>query len=295
MVSCNKDNSSGSINKSGEQVSVSFIADLREGVTKAVDDGDGAGINADQCKLQIWMGNVLSFEKTVPVSSFEAKFENIILMKNQKYDFLFWADNHAGAYYVTDTLTKVSLKGSYIGGDDRRDAFYASVNDTTFEDGFSQEVILHRPFAQLNVIATNIPDLYEQFPDISQLASVLPDKIGVKVTVPTIFNVKTGVASVPAELSYVSSMYTSPIRTDSGSRNTLSMDYFLATPEGNLVDVGFSAGYRTSDHSDISYSFTNVPLRRNYRTNIIGSFISVQGEVTVVVSPMWTGTIEKDY
>lgn len=280
----------------GEELSVNFTVEFPESEqTKAWEDYDGFGFYADQCKLQIWMGDVLFLEKTVPISHYSAVFENLVLMKDQTYDFLFWADNKTGAYYVTDTLTKVSIAGTYIGGNDKRDAFYASVNEKTVIEGFSQVVMLRRPFAQLNVITTDIPSLYHQFPNMSQLSYVLPDKIGINVTAPTVFNVKTGQASVPAELSYSSSIYTSPLRTADDSRNTLSMDYFFAPDEGTLSDVKFTAGYQSADLSDINCTFTNVPLRRNYRTNIIGSLLTVQGEVTVVVYPMWTGTIEKDY
>lgn len=279
----------------GEELSVSFTVEFPESDrTKAREDYDGFGYYVDQCKLQIWTGDVLFLEKTVPVSHYSAKFENIALKKDQIYDFLFWADNKDGAHYITDTLTKVSVAGIYIGGNDKRDAFYAAVNGKTVSEGFSQVVILRRPFAQLNVITVDIPSLYHQFPNVSQLSSILPDMIGVNVTAPTVFNVKTGEASVPAELSYSSSsIYTTPLRTGDGSRNTLSMDYFFAPSEGTLADVIFTAGHQSSDSTDINYTFTNVPLHRNYRTNIIGSFLTVQSEVTVGIVPMWTATIEK--
>jgi len=293
LISCSVTDNPSEVNEDN-QVSVSFTADLSNGVTKALDDGDGAGIHADRCKLQVWWGNTLFFEKTVDVSSMTAKFENIILLKDQTYDFLFWADNKAGTYYVTDTLTKVSLKGSYVGGKDERDAFYAAVNGKTVSEGFSQTVELHRPFAQMNVITTDIPTLYKQFKDPLQFAALLPEKIGIKVTVPTVFNVKTGVASSPSELAYEAPIYTSPLRTDDGKKNTLSMDYLFApSTEGNVVDVEFKAKNETSGLSDIRNKFTNIPLRRNYRTNIIGAHLTVVGEVKVEIVPTWDGEIDK--
>lgn len=279
-----------------ETVSVNLTAALSDvAATRASFDNDGNGIYADQCKLQVWWGDKLFYETTAPVSELKAKFENIVLVKDQTYDFLFWADNTAGAYYETTDLKAVSLSGTYVGGNDKRDAFYAALPGKTVTETFSQDVPLYRPFAQLNVITTDIPALRAQITDDNLFAASVPEKVSFTVTVPTVFNVKTGVASTPAEITYTAPVYTNPYKTTAGAKNTLSMDYLLApATEGNVVEVGFSAKNETSSLADIDYTFSNIPLRRNYRTNVLGDLITVRGTVNVEIKPAWLGESDVD-
>lgn len=292
---CRKEQVAGPA-ENGETVAVNFTAALSDGATtKASFDEDGAGIFADQCKLQVWWGDKLFYETTAPVSELKAKFENIVLVKDQTYDFLFWADNTAGAYYETTDLKAVCLAGTYVGGKDQRDAFYAAITDKTVTETFSQTVELYRPFAQLNVITTDIPALRAQITDDNLFAASVPEKVSFTVTVPTVFNVKTGVASTPAEITYTAPVYTNPYKTTAGAKNTLSMDYLLApATEGNVVEVGFSAKNETSGLADIDYTFSNIPLRRNYRTNVLGDLITVRGTVNVEIKPAWLGESDVD-
>lgn len=277
-----------------DKVAVSFTAAISDGSqAKASFDNDGAGNYADRCKLQVLWNGKIFYEKTVAVADFEAKFENILLVKDQKYDFLFWADNTAGNFYVTEKLTEVKLNGDYIGGNDKRDAFYAALNDKKPSEVFDQTVELYRPFAQLNVITTDIPALRAQIADDDLFDAVVPEKVSLKLTVPTVFNVKTGEVSVPAEITYTAPVYTNPYKVAEGDKNTLSMDYFLApVTESKVSEIKFWSKNTTSGLTDIDHSFTNIPLRRNYRTNIIGALITQTGTVEVIIKPGWLG--EKD-
>ena len=280
----------------GKTVEVCFTATLSGGVvTKATSDNDGSGIYADQCKLQVLWGGKVFYEKTVSVSNLEAKFENVVLIKDQTYDFLFWADNKDGAYYDADDLTKVKLVGTYVGCNDKRDAFSNAIVGKTVSETFSQNVVLTRPFAQLNVITTDIPALRTRLTDDALFASSVPEKVSLSVTVPTVFNIKTAVSSEPKEMTYTAPVYADLFNTTEGARNTLSMDYLLAPAEtGNVIDVSFSAKNETSGMADIDYTFSNVPLRRNYRTNILGALITVAGTVNVEIKPAWLGETDVD-
>ena len=291
LASCSKSGEAGFPGK--EKVSVSFTASLAEyGSTKALFDNDGAGIHADRCRLQVWSEDKLFYEETAAVNDFKAIFEDLVLVKDQVYDFLFWADNTSGAYYVTDNLNEVKLSGTYVGGNDKRDAFYAAIVGKTVVETFSQEVELHRPFAQLNVITTDIPAIRAQITEDNRFADSVPEKVSLALTAPTVFNVRTGAVSEPGDITYTAPVYTNPYKTTAEARNTLSMDYLFApTEDGSVVDVKFSAKFPSrggaAGFADIDYSFSNVPLRRNYRTNISGALITVTGKVNIEIKPAW--------
>lgn len=283
-------------NTSGDTVTVNLCAKMvNQSTTRAAIDDDGNGVNADQCKLQIWWGDVLYFEKTATVTDFTASFNDIVLVKDQKYDFLFWADNATGNYYDTKDLHSVALNGDYVGCDDKRDAFFNAIIQKPVTNAFSETVELRRPFAQLNVITKDIPSMYEQLPgDKSSFSKIVPDKVNVTVTAPSVFNVADSTASVDKEFTYEAAVYTSPYKTDAGKLNTLSMDYFYApAEEGNVVEVKFTAKNTTSaTFEPINYTWNNIPLRRNWRTNIMGNLLTKTGQIDVIIVPAWDG--EKD-
>ena len=241
--------------------------------TSAEDFGKGEQI--DRCILEIYRDGVIYGERqTATVVSGRATF-NLRLVAHQTYDFVFWADcsnDGEDKHYNTADLTAITVKGDYTGNDDSFDAFFYCLQDYKVEGAFSESVILKRPFGQLNV-KTN---------DLSAIPYVAQRPTHVKVTfsaLPTCFNAITGI--VNAETTEVS--YTAPvINADSGE---LSMDYILApAEEANLAD--FSVTFLNGDTEIIvNDNFKNIPIRRNYKTNVSGNFLTKQGTISVTINP----------
>ena len=82
------------------------------------------------------------------------------LMRKKQYTVAFWAQSSQSTAYITDNLHQVEVryqdeKGKdFVNNDERRDAFCKTETFTVTEGGVNQEVILTRPFAQLNVGTT---------------------------------------------------------------------------------------------------------------------------------------------
>ncbi|MFI3287776.1 MAG: leucine-rich repeat domain-containing protein, partial [Rikenellaceae bacterium] len=71
------------------------------------------------------------------------------------------------------------------------------------------------------------------------------------------------------------------------SEGELSADYVFAPTEGGVAE--FTA-YYTADGTDVtSYTFSSIPYKRNYQTNISGNLLTKQGDITVTVNPVWEG------
>ena len=76
------------------------------------------------------------------------------LVKGQEYNFVFWAQTPDEGYYTIDEadgLKKISA--NYEGkaaNDEKFDAFYA-VETLTVDSGTTKQVVLTRPFAQVNI------------------------------------------------------------------------------------------------------------------------------------------------
>lgn len=291
LTGCAKENFSNKA-VAGDEIAVSFVADMNPSGTRATIDNDGKGVNADQCRLQIYLNKgdnaTLLYNKVKPVSALKATFSDITLIKDQNYDFIFWADNAAGDFYDTDSLKEVKLKGDYIGCKDARDAFFAAFNETVTAP-LSKTVELYRPFAQLNIITNDVQAVKAQVPAES-VASVLPNKVKVKYTAPDKFNALTGEASGSKEFTYEAATYTDLVAS-TAELNTLSMDYIFASETKSVNTIDFTAknDTPTSAISDIVLKFENIPLQRNWRTNITGSLLTNAAVITVEIKPDWDG------
>ena len=208
----------------------------------------------------------------------------VSLVKGQDYDLLFWADKGddqgADVYYNTSDLHNVVL-GAYTGNDDRRDAFSQCVTLINVTSDPSTSVQLERPFAQLNIITQDIDDIEAN----SGTVKVVPDEISVAFTAPTVFNVKTQEASASAAFTSNVAPYYSTVGSQT-EHYTLSMDYILASKnQQDVKDVELTAKKNSTVLN--TQTFSNIPLQRNYRTNILGNLLTTTGVFTVETAPVW--------
>ena len=243
----------------------------------------GQGTNINRCILEIYRNGVLYGERKVQaVADNQVTFSDLRLVSSQSYDFVFWADcadNLEDKYYNTADLTAVTVKDQYVGNDDGFDAFYAK-ESYTVTDNFSQTITLTRPFGQLNV-KTN--DLEELGPSQTDL---VPTHVKMEFTaMPTSFNALTGEAGNPQTVSYTAAV-------EDIEAGELTVDYIWASDdEADLHDFTMTflhdgATITTNDN------FNNIPLRRNYRTNVSGNLLTKSGELNVTIKP---GFEEMDY
>ena len=298
FAGCNKSVEVGT----GETVSASFQIST-EMTTKATLDGDGQGVNVNRFIMEVWHVTGSGASQVSELYTRQVKHGTdvtagtdisnpantsftVSLVKGQDYDLLFWADKGddqgADVYYNTSDLHNVVL-GAYTGNDDRRDAFSQCVTLINVTSDPSMSVQLERPFAQLNIITQDIDDIEAN----SGTVKVVPDLISVAFTAPTVFNVKTQEASASAPFtSNVTPYYLDPAVGSQAEHYTLSMDYILASKDQQDVkDVELTA-IKTSDVLN-TQTFSNIPLQRNYRTNILGNLLTTTGVFTVETAPVW--------
>jgi len=274
--------------KGGELTSVTFSAQMDNGVaTRAVADGDGAAANVNRCIMEIYYGGELFTRMYAKVIDKTASFTTQ-LVSNRTYTVAFWADNvdnvegediATDKYYTTaNGLGAVALKGTYAGNLDARDAFAFCGDYTIAQGGSAFSAKLKRPFAQINVITTDVET-------VKKVASLKPEKVNVTVkNAVTKYNVldSTAVAGETADLNYEATLYN---WNDTKSECTLSMDYIFAENEKAVVDIDWKA--TKANNADVAHAFASVPYQRNYRTNIKGALLTTTGKWDVTVDPNW--------
>ena len=288
----------------GGLTSVTFSARVDGGVaTKASADLDGKGANVNRCIMEIYFQDQLykRMEAAMSGTPATATFSNVPVVAGKQYEILFWADNvdvvnteeglAPDKYYTTKTeennvgLKAVAIKQAAFlaaleaGDNDELDAFYGAKKYTVPQAGGSFSITLHRPFAQMNVITT---DVASGKTVIS--ADLLPETVTVSYTAATTFNVADSLASGSTTYTYTAPVYgdkTDWSAVKTRGEFTLSMDYILADKEKSMVDVSFQTS------TGMSHSLTSLPYQRNYRTNVKGDLLTTGGTWTATIDTTW--------
>ena len=298
LVGCAKEQLSN--DPDGGMTSVTFSASVDGGVaTKAVADNDGNGTKVNRCIMEIYFQNQLYKRMVQPSVNKVATFANVPVVAGKEYQILFWADCGDGLedkYYTTKTSTdNVGLKAvsviheAFIGAlqnkkNDELDAFFAAKKHTVPQGGKNYTVTLHRPFAQLNVITTDVAD-----GKTVTSADLLPEKVSVSYTAATTFNVADSTVTGSTTYAYEAPVYGDKTNwSDVKTRGelTLSMDYILASTEQGTVDVAFKT--KNGSTEVMTHSLANLPYKRNYRTNVKGDLLTTNGSWTATIAPAWT-------
>ena len=219
------------------------------------------------------------------VSDRKANIE-LTLVADQTYNFIFWAQNEACGAYTVDDLKNVKVDYSVMapkGNNDAFDAYYA-VKTIKVNGTINETVVLYRPFAQLNFATTRMETSFGPV--------VLGDS---KVTVKglaTSFNTIEGVGEVEntAAVTFEAKGLATDVAgnveklvTNEGSYTWLTMDYMLMMNENDLVEV--EASFDLGMDVPVEHKIANVPLKKNYRTNIIGDVFAADANLQIIIDP----------
>ena len=310
LTSCQRDElQGGSI--SGEEVTVSISAvvpgDGGAVVKSAEDPGNGSEVN--RCILEVYLlegedesvtASLYGTRQVVKVENLTAAFEDLNLITGQKYRLVLWADhvddpeNGLGTdlYYDTENLPSVSYKSGteYESNEDSRDAFF-KVEEFKLDGPEDRTVSLTRPFGQINIITTD----YGLIP--STHSDLLPVKVKLAfLSIPTSIDLVNGTVNDMAKVTTSTAVDIAGLDVDGEEDSKqLSFDYILAPAEGQTVVSEFTMSFLKDDGTTPvakDYTFENIPVQRNYRTNVSGALLTDRAGVDVKVEPGFDGDEE---
>lgn len=266
---------------SGEFVNATFTIGASNVIgTRAQTGVIGAGEQADMvaCAVYDENGNELTaLYQQVPVTN-QAAIYNVRLAKGQAYRVAFFAYNSTAAAYDVTDLKNITINGNQLSNLDSRDAFtnYVDITGSQTMNAINQNVVLYRPFAQLNlgITATELQNAANAGITVTESS----------ITVSNVYNAfsayDNAVASTATLDDVTFAMNAIPTETLTVGDQTytyLAMNYLLVGDQGtesSLTDVEFS--WQTADgktNSPTSH-FLNIPVQRNYRTNILGNLLT---------------------
>lgn len=276
------------------EVAVSFSVQLpgngNDAVTRAVTAGDGTSVN--RCIMEIYLNDELYSRQigTIQPDGLTAGFD-VRLVTSQTYKFVFWADHvesvegeaiKTDLYYNTADLRNISMKGDYNGSskDDTRDAFFASL-EKLVTNAFSESVELTRPFGQLNIKTEDLASIPN-----NQKDAFVPVTAGLSFkNLYTGFNAATGdLLGEPTAVAYKAA---SDVVDANGN---LTVDYLFApnTAGGQHLANMTLAVYNAAGGQITTKDLNNIPVQRNYKTNVTGNLLTVDGKVNVTVTPAFS-------
>ena len=217
------------------------------------------------------------------------------LIEGQSYDFVFWAEK--SGTYDTEKLTAIGMNYSNVAAnDEKRDAFTAVEKGLLVKNGgMTKDIVLTRPFAQLNIAST------DEEHTIAEAASFGCDQLQSQVFVQgvySIYNAYTETPSAPVDVTFKLAQVPGAqgevlknVKSKDDTEGTdykgyLSMNYFLAEKMSSQ-NITMGARFRSSvkGTTDVTIGIPNVPVQRNYRTNIIGNILTEQVVFNIVIDP----------
>lgn len=221
--------------------------------------------------------------QVVDMTSGAAKYSTR-LVTGQKYTFVFWAEYRDAASpspytYDPETKTVTVNYTAVAGNDETRDAFCNVLKDVEITGAYSSDVKLYRPFAQLNFGVTD-----EDYA-AAKAAGLEVTAAKVKLTkAATTLSLLDGNVSGAQDVTFAAAaLPTETLSAAGATYKYVAMDYVLVGKGAKtLSDVTLTLT-ATGTHPEFTYS--NVPLQANYRTNIVGNLFTSPAEVNITVDP----------
>ena len=197
------------------------------------------------------------------------------LTTGKEYDFVFWADAPGDNVYSFNSEDQ-TVTVNYANAEnntDNLDAFFGQKKALMVSGNMSISQELRRPFAQINIGTDDF--------DAAAAAGYTVSESTIGVATYETLNLLSGEVSHPVTATFVKK----PIPTEDSKFSVnskdykyLSMSYVLVPKDKETVDIAF-------DYTLTNRTFTNVPVQRNYRTNIYGSLLTNTADFNVVIAP----------
>ena len=292
FASCQKENVQ---DPSSQEADVTFTLSSPAMQTKAFADGNTVNtVHVHVYKVDA-SGNLSyiapttgSPTKEVPMTGGSATY-SARLVTGQKYTFVFWADYQADGYTSPYTYNaanqRISVNYNAACNDERRDAFYAVIPNVTITGAYSQSVTLKRPFAQVNFGVTT-----EDY-NAAVAAGVTVNGAEVKFTkAANAINLLNGTTSGDVIATFTTA--TSPSETLNAASKTykyVAMNYVLVGKDRKtLSDITLTLDATGAASGRPEYTYTNIPLQGNYRTNIVGELFTSPANIKITVDKNFT-------
>ena len=289
----------------GETVEMTFNVDVPE--TTITTKGLSDAAQVDELVFQVFLTGTKDEKKhfintpvpeltqVVPVVDKKATVK-VNLVKGQRYSYAFWAQSKGTGYYDTSDLRAVKMNTDKVKANDpKMDAFYWFSEGETASKSYSGHIKLYRALAQINFGAKAL--------DRSDALQATASSITLS-KVPDIFHPfwKTSeISEGKGEITYASNAVVSDEKLvigdepDKTEYDYLATAYAFANKENDNVLIDASATITLSNGITTKIAVPNAPIKVNYRTNILGNLLNVEGVWNITIDEKFEKNGDKIY
>lgn len=267
----------------GSPATVTFSLTQAGGInTKAIADGTTAN------KVQVGVYEVgdeaitLATTKDAVLSA-KTGTVSLTLVKGKTYKLAFWAGVTSGSPYTVNfgqNEATVTASAAPTANSEANDAFYALVEYTVPDnDTDSQAITLTRPLAQVAILTPT---------EVLGYGTLTTSGITVKNAY-TKMNLLTGEVSEKADVTFANAAASFDNETaPKDGYSYVAVGYVLAAANGGVNDIDFNA----NENTEYTYNVSNAPLKRNYRTLLLGNIFPAPGNTSETT---WDVTLDPTF
>ena len=275
----------------GDYVDATFTLNTTDGIASRATIGDGTTVDKVACSVYDANGMELDLYEIVPVNDKTATY-NVRLAKGQAYRVAFFAYNEAANAYNVEDLTNVVVN------DVTADMTMTAINET---------VELYRPFAQLNlgIDKTELQDaakagivVTESYIKVSNVHKAFNAYNDAVVATDVAESMEFDLNTIPKEALSVDVNRDGVIDEATEKFTYLALNYLLVgdkKSEKSLTDVEFVWATEDGKTNSPATNFINIPVQRNYRTNIIGKLLTNPATFNIVIEEGFENSPAGDY
>lgn len=278
----------------GETVEMTFNVDVPE--TTITTKGLSDAAQVDELVFQVFLTGtkdenkhyenkpVPELTQVVPVVDKKATVK-VNLVKGQKYSYAFWAQSKGTGYYDTSDLRAVKMNTDKVKANDpEMDAFYGFREGNTASKSYSERIPLYRALAQVNFGAKTL--------DRSDALQATASSVTLS-KVPDIFHPFWKTSEGEGSITYANNAVVSKEKLvigkepDKTEYDYLATAYVFANKENDKILIDASATITLSNGRITTIAVPNAPIQVNYRTNILGDLLNVDG--------VWNITVDEEF
>ena len=263
-----------------DDVTVSFSLGLAHGASTraAADTLIGTASHANRLTYAVYDDEGLTRLGATTVDTDFPTTVSLTLGKSQTYQIVFWADNKEADKYAFDADSAAITVDYSIHNNDAADAF-CTMHEVTVDADMSIDETLTRPFAQLNVGASDAT--------VASDAGVVIAASEVEISgLANRINLRTGEISGDVTTTFPATAVPNQHLTVGDSAYTyLAMDYLLVPDGKSTVQAAYT--FSPQKGNAVTRTITAIPVQTNYRTNLLGSVLTSNVALTLIVDPIF--------
>lgn len=275
----------------GAETSVTFSVDMPKGIASRVKTAYADGTSATRLTYALYRFDkgtndyvYVQTKSGIDVVNHAAQV-NMNLLTGERYAVVFWAAAKNAPYTFDGEARSLTVdydKLKTLSNDEYRDAFYCC-DTIEVNANASYEETMRRPFAQLNIGTSDMEEVRRD-------ANFTVTSTAVKVRAYDKFNLLSGECDGNYEertFDFAQRPQGEFFPVEPTTYDYLAMNYLLVGNDQELSNVVLEV--KSADGQEKSCEYGNIPLRRNYRTNIYGQLLTTTNEFDVDLEKSFIG------